>query len=60
MATKIQDISGDAWRAAAAEAYRRAGRCIVDKDLDAAHALQRNAEVYERNAYLADQKPRRT
>jgi hypothetical protein len=57
METKIQDISGDTWRAAAAEAYKRAGVCIVDKDLDAAVAYQRNAVVYERNAALADIRP---
>lgn len=53
----ISMINGDVWRAAAAEAYKRAGVCVIDKDLDAAYAYQRNAKVYERNAALADNRP---
>jgi len=57
---KLKQINADTWRAAAVEAYRRAGEAVCLGRYDEAVEWQEKASSYSRRGYVKDSAPATT
>lgn len=56
---QFNTVTGDAWRAAAAEARRRFGVEMCDNQVEKALMWNERAKRYDKNAYIAEGGPQR-